>query len=258
MGDEMIRVRGAREHNLKNINVDIPRDRLTVITGLSGSGPAYVLQPTFGYLLAFILQAWFGGYYARRGAAVSYGRLLMANLGGMVIVYMIGIAWFYLVSNYVIAAPIPLWTAILYCGILQAPPAEIDELRGEAQSFDGSVTLPKPADVVIDGIEGKGTIKFGDFLELRFEDDGVAKLEFSDMAISGDRKLRQAPIDEVRNVRILVDTSVLEIFVNDGAYVFGTRFFEESDELVISHDLKAEGQTWYPMGSVDVNYLVIR
>ncbi len=33
-----IRVRGAREHNLKSISVDIPRDRLVVITGLSGSG----------------------------------------------------------------------------------------------------------------------------------------------------------------------------------------------------------------------------
>ncbi len=31
-------VRGAREHNLKNVNVDIPRDKLVVITGLSGSG----------------------------------------------------------------------------------------------------------------------------------------------------------------------------------------------------------------------------
>jgi len=33
-----IRVRGAREHNLKNLDIEIPRDRLVVITGLSGSG----------------------------------------------------------------------------------------------------------------------------------------------------------------------------------------------------------------------------
>ncbi|HEX6280396.1 MAG TPA: hypothetical protein VFZ49_10345, partial [Pyrinomonadaceae bacterium] len=38
MSIEQITVRGARQHNLKNINVDIPRDKFTVITGLSGSG----------------------------------------------------------------------------------------------------------------------------------------------------------------------------------------------------------------------------
>ncbi len=38
MTQNMIHVVGAREHNLKNINVDIPRDKLVVITGLSGSG----------------------------------------------------------------------------------------------------------------------------------------------------------------------------------------------------------------------------
>ena len=31
-------IKGAREHNLKNLDVEIPRDRLIVITGLSGSG----------------------------------------------------------------------------------------------------------------------------------------------------------------------------------------------------------------------------
>ena len=35
---DVIRIRGARTHNLRNVSVDIPRDQLTVITGLSGSG----------------------------------------------------------------------------------------------------------------------------------------------------------------------------------------------------------------------------
>lgn len=38
MTQDKIVVRGAREHNLKNVDVDIPRDKLVVITGLSGSG----------------------------------------------------------------------------------------------------------------------------------------------------------------------------------------------------------------------------
>jgi len=35
---DKIIIRGAREHNLKNINIDIPRDKFVVITGVSGSG----------------------------------------------------------------------------------------------------------------------------------------------------------------------------------------------------------------------------
>src|SRR5689334_3248530 len=38
MNSKYIRIKGAREHNLKNIDVDVPRDQLVVITGLSGSG----------------------------------------------------------------------------------------------------------------------------------------------------------------------------------------------------------------------------
>ena len=36
--DEFIEVRGAREHNLKNLTLKIPRNKFTVVTGLSGSG----------------------------------------------------------------------------------------------------------------------------------------------------------------------------------------------------------------------------
>ncbi|HQO16908.1 MAG TPA: ATP-binding cassette domain-containing protein, partial [Methylotenera sp.] len=35
---EFIKIRGARTHNLKNVSLDIPRNQLVVITGLSGSG----------------------------------------------------------------------------------------------------------------------------------------------------------------------------------------------------------------------------
>ena len=37
-GGRVITIRGAREHNLKNVDLDIPRDQLVVFTGLSGSG----------------------------------------------------------------------------------------------------------------------------------------------------------------------------------------------------------------------------
>ena len=41
-----IRVKGAREHNLKNISVEIPRNQITVITGLSGSGKSSIAFDT--------------------------------------------------------------------------------------------------------------------------------------------------------------------------------------------------------------------
>src|SRR5512137_2517933 len=38
MPDQVIRITGARQHNLKNLNLDIPLNRITVVTGVSGSG----------------------------------------------------------------------------------------------------------------------------------------------------------------------------------------------------------------------------
>ncbi|MBI4607156.1 MAG: hypothetical protein HY721_34770, partial [Planctomycetes bacterium] len=41
-----IRIRGASEHNLKNVCLEIPRERLTVFTGVSGSGKSSLVFDT--------------------------------------------------------------------------------------------------------------------------------------------------------------------------------------------------------------------
>ena len=46
MSDSSIVIKGAREHNLQDIDVEIPRDQLVVITGLSGSGTSRLTVET--------------------------------------------------------------------------------------------------------------------------------------------------------------------------------------------------------------------
>ncbi|SFS44435.1 excinuclease ABC subunit A [Streptomyces sp. ok210] len=63
--DRYVRVRGAREHNLQDVNVDIPRDTLTVFTGVSGSGKSSL---AFGTIYAEAQRRYFESVapYARR------------------------------------------------------------------------------------------------------------------------------------------------------------------------------------------------
>lgn len=63
--DRFIRVRGAREHNLRNVDVDIPRDALVVFSGVSGSGKSSL---AFGTLYAEAQRRYFESVapYARR------------------------------------------------------------------------------------------------------------------------------------------------------------------------------------------------
>ena len=63
--DRFVRVRGAREHNLKNVDLDLPRDSLVVFTGISGSGKSSL---AFGTLYAEAQRRYFESVapYARR------------------------------------------------------------------------------------------------------------------------------------------------------------------------------------------------
>lgn len=61
----LVRVRGAREHNLKNVDVDVPRDALVVFTGVSGSGKSSL---AFGTIFAEAQRRYLDSIspYARR------------------------------------------------------------------------------------------------------------------------------------------------------------------------------------------------
>src|SRR3979411_522993 len=62
---DFVQVRGAREHNLKNVDVDIPRDSLVVFSGVSGSGKSSL---AFGTVYAEAQRRYFESVapYARR------------------------------------------------------------------------------------------------------------------------------------------------------------------------------------------------
>src|SRR3954471_5474823 len=63
--DRFIRVRGAREHNLRDVDVDVPRDAFVVVTGVSGSGKSSL---AFGTVYAEAQLRYFESVapYARR------------------------------------------------------------------------------------------------------------------------------------------------------------------------------------------------
>lgn len=88
----------------------------------AGGGPSYILSPTFGYLLGFIVQAYVCGSLSRHIARPRTMTLLGVNLVGMAIVYLFGLVWFYVVSNYFIDTPVSIWWVIVYCGLLQVTP----------------------------------------------------------------------------------------------------------------------------------------
>lgn len=146
--------------------------------------------------------------------------------------------------------------------ILQNPVAEFDALRGEAHPFekvDGSFahTLsPKLGDVVIEGASD-GVLSFNDELELRIH-DGDAELAFtSDQAGQG-RMVRRAHCGAVSEIRAVVDQSVIEIYLNHGETVFGTRFFSTSKDVRVTWSGEASSAVAYDMTPITINYLVER
>lgn len=86
-----------------------------------GGGLAYVLKPSFGYIIGFAAASYVTGVIANQVSYPSYKRLFAANFIGLGIVYLFGMVYYYLMSNFYLRNPIGLWPLFLYCFILAVP-----------------------------------------------------------------------------------------------------------------------------------------
>lgn len=86
-----------------------------------GGGLWYVFKPSFGYIIGFCIGTYVTGLIAERMKEKTIPRYLFANFTGLLIVYAVGMIYYYVICNYVINTPIGVWPLILYCFILAVP-----------------------------------------------------------------------------------------------------------------------------------------
>lgn len=101
---------------------------LYVIIGLigfpvftKGGGIGYVAQPTFGYILGFIIGTYVTGAIAEKAEEPSLLRILLASLAGLVIVYAAGMVYLYAINNFVLHSPITAGAVLMSCFVLIVP-----------------------------------------------------------------------------------------------------------------------------------------
>lgn len=87
----------------------------------NGGGFGYVMQPTFGYLLGFIVGAYVTGKIANKNVNITYGRLIAASVTGLILVYSLGFIYFWLVNKFYIGTEMGTRTLFLYCCLLPLP-----------------------------------------------------------------------------------------------------------------------------------------
>ena len=87
----------------------------------NGGGFGYIVQPTFGYLLGFYVGTYATGTIATASHTPSFWRLLLANFAGLLLVYLIGMIYYYVIANYYINQPLGVWALTLYCFLLPIP-----------------------------------------------------------------------------------------------------------------------------------------
>lgn len=86
-----------------------------------GGGLWYVFKPSFGYIIGFCMGTFVTGWLAEKMKNKTLLNYLAANFAGLLIVYAMGMVYYYVICNYVINTPIALWPLFLYCFLLAVP-----------------------------------------------------------------------------------------------------------------------------------------
>ena len=137
--------------------------------------------------------------------------------------------------------------------ILQYPVKELENLRKEKTVLNDEnsavelrVEVNEGCDLVLEEIALTGSsfqISMGGQMLFRYE-NGTAEIGFPGVTGAG-RKVRKAQINELRNIRFLVDTSAAEIYLNDGETVFSTRYYPDREDLLLKiQGGKFKGNLW--------------
>lgn len=87
----------------------------------AGGGIAYVLRPSFGYLLAFIGASFVTGFICRKLRADKYWKYLVAALAGFVVTYAVGLVYEYLMATLYLGEETTLWVVFLDCFPVDMP-----------------------------------------------------------------------------------------------------------------------------------------
>ena len=133
--------------------------------------------------------------------------------------------------------------------ILQRPVKELDAKRRECAEFfaDTVVKIDQlSADIEITGISGDGTLTLNDALELSYS-KGIFALKFIDEDIAAGRTQRSIRLKELSELRLIVDGSTVEIYLNDGRVVFSTRWFPASERVTLSSTFVAANSRAYSL-----------
>lgn len=127
----------------------------------------------------------------------------------------------------------------------QQPIAEFDELKSNARRQSSGQTAEYPLPFELDGEPADSfSITLDGKLELDFDKEKkLFTMKFTDEKYGCGRTVRNAEIDNVRNIRVIADMSSIEVYINDGETVISTRIYPDNDSVKLKVN-GFEAQVW--------------